>query len=99
MPADPQPPADTLVYANWARLDANPYDVSLEFGYRMGEAPPKEPAVHLVLTWEYAKDILLLLGNAVEQYEKQAGPIRDFESTITPAVRPKQPQAQRRKRK
>ncbi len=100
MPANLEPPADKLVYANWVRLDATPYDVSMGFGYRLGPTPPKEPAVQLVMTWEHAKDLLLLLGNAIEQYEQQAGPIRDFESTITPAIEPQtKPPAQRRKRK
>jgi hypothetical protein len=50
MPAEPEIPQDKLVYANWVRLAATPYDVLLDFGYRTSETPPKEPAVHLVMT-------------------------------------------------
>jgi Protein of unknown function (DUF3467) len=91
---------EKLVYANWVRLDATPYDVSMQFGYRMGETPPKDPAVQLVMTWEHAKDVLTLLGGAVEQYDKNVGTIRDFGSVVTPAKEPaKKPPAQRRKRR
>jgi hypothetical protein len=100
MSNDPHDPSDALVYANWVRLAGTPYDVALDFGYRTDESPPKEPTVRVVMTWEHAKDVLLLLQNSVEQYESQAGPIRDFASTITPAVQPNpKPPAQRRKRR
>jgi hypothetical protein len=103
MPSEPDIPQDKLVYANWMRLQGTPYDVALDFGYRTDEAPPAAPAVHLVMTWEHAKDLLTLLGKAVEEYGEQVGGIREFESVIKPAVsRAKQsqlPSPQRRKRK
>lgn len=89
-----------MLYANWVRVAATPYEIALDFGYREDDAPPKAPDARIVMTWEHAKDVLMLLQNTVEQYEKQAGPIRDFESVIQPAVQPKpKPPPQRRKRK
>jgi hypothetical protein len=102
MPYEPDTPDEKLVYANWVRLAGTPYDVALDFGYRTGEGPPNEAAVHLVMTWEHAKDVLTILGKAVEEYDKNVGAIRDFESVVTPAVQPAKqakPPPQRRKRK
>ncbi len=100
MTPDPKDPNEKLVYANWVRLEATPYDISMDFGYRSTENPPKDFPVHLVMTWEHAKDLLLLLDNAVKQYGENVGAIRDLGSEITPAKQPtKPPPAQRRKRK
>ncbi len=102
MKPDQNDAGDKLVYANWVRLDATPYDVSMDFGYRTTDEPPKDFPVHLVMTWEHAKDLLSLLSNAVEQYTENVGPIRDFGSSITPAKAQKAPVTrppQRRKRK
>jgi Protein of unknown function (DUF3467) len=100
MPSDPQQSTPPLLYANWVRIAATPYDVALDFGYREDDGPPRVPDARVVMAWEHAKDVLTLLQNTVEQYEKQVGPIREFETTITPAVQPKpKPPAQRRKRK
>ncbi len=102
MSSEPDIPQERLVYANWVRLGGTPYDVALDFGYRTDEAPPKAPTVHLVMTWEHAKDLLTLLGKAVEEYDEKIGSIREFESVVTPAIstaRQAKPLPQRRKRK
>jgi hypothetical protein len=99
MSPDPQP-HPPLLYANWVRVAATPYDVAMDFGYREDDGAPRSPDARVVMAWEHAKDVLALLQNTIEQYEKQAGPIREFETTITPAIPTKAtPPAQRRKRK
>jgi Protein of unknown function (DUF3467) len=100
MPSDSQEPTPPLIYANWVRVNGTPYDVALDFGYREDDGPPRTPDARVVMAWEHAKDVLALLQNTVEQYEKQAGPIREFETAIRPAIQPKsKPPVQRRKRK
>lgn len=102
MPSEPDIPQDRLIYANWVRLAGTPYDVALDFGYRTDEAPPEAPAVHVVMTWEHAKDLLTLLGKAVDEYNERVGSIREFDSVVAPArstAGQLKPPPQRRKRK
>ena len=102
MPSEPDTPQDKLIYANWMRLGGTPYDVALDFGYRTDETPPRTPSARIVMTWEHAKDLLTLLGQAVQEYDEKVGTIREFESVIQPAVatgKQSQPPPQRRKRK
>ncbi len=99
MTPDPKGPEELLVYANWVRLEATPYDVSMDFGYRPTEEPPRDFPVRLVMTWEHAKDVLLLLDNAVKQYGENVGAIRDLGAEVTPAAKPAVRPPQRRKKK
>lgn len=61
-----------VVYANWFRLLAAPYDVTFDLGYRAGDLPPN-PGVRLVLAWEHAIAIRDAINHAVENYEKATG--------------------------
>lgn len=70
------------VYTNTAGLGANFYDVQLIFGrvlqaYKTDEPGPYiEDVVSVSMSWEHAKALAASLVKALEDYEKDNGPIR-----------------------
>ncbi|MBK5219341.1 MAG: DUF3467 domain-containing protein [Thermoleophilia bacterium] len=76
MAADPTGGAEQLVYANWARYIAGPFDLSLDFGYNTEGGPPEKFPVRVAMSWEHAKLLHRLIGEAMDGYEEQAGAIR-----------------------
>jgi Protein of unknown function (DUF3467) len=80
MASDPTQGAERLVYANWSRYLAGPFDLSLDFGYNTQEGgPPDSFPVRVVLPWEHVKILAQFLEQAIKAYEDQAGEIRDLE--------------------
>jgi hypothetical protein len=73
-----------LVYANWARMNPTPYDLSIDFGYNDEPGPPKEFPVRLAMSWEHARTLAILLERNLKAYEEQAGEIREFEEVDPP---------------
>ena len=88
MAADPTEGAEKLVYANWMRISGTPFDLSLDLGYHNKPGPPDTFGVRVVMSFEHAKQLLTLVAGAVEQYEAQAGPIRDLEGAVSHAPAP-----------
>lgn len=74
-----QEPTEGLIYVNWVRYISSPYDLSLDVGYRSEPGPPDEFPVRLVMTWEQAKILRLLLEDAVDDFEENVGSIREIE--------------------
>jgi hypothetical protein len=73
-----QEPTEGLIYVNWVRYISSPYDLSLDVGYRADPGPPEEFPVRLVMSWEQAKILRLLLEDAVDGFEENVGPIREI---------------------
>jgi hypothetical protein len=80
-----QEPTEVSVYVNWARVGLGPYDLTLDLGHRCDDAPPEEFPVRAVMTWEQAKMLAKLLDDAVNEYERDVGEIRDLGLEIGPA--------------
>jgi hypothetical protein len=88
-PLDPQAPAETmagggvpLVYVNWMRTTGSPFDLAVDVGYQGGPGLPN-PAARLVMTWEHARLLSDSLRQAVEQYEKTVGKLRNLDEHVT----------------
>lgn len=63
-----------ILYANWVRAVPGPLDLALDYGYIAADTP-QQPAVRVVMTWEYAKLLQKLLNAAIEQREGNVGEI------------------------
>ena len=74
-------PTEGLIYVNWVRYRSSPYDLTLDVGYRANPGPPQEFPVRLVMSWEQAKILRILLEDAVDGFEKDVGPIREIEGS------------------
>jgi hypothetical protein len=70
--SEPDSHGPPMVYANWLRLLAAPYDLTLDLGYRVGDLEPKTD-VRLVLSWEHAVAMRDAIDHAVENYQKATG--------------------------
>ncbi len=82
-----EPQAQGLVYANWLRVGTTPFEMAIDFGYRADPAPPAEYPVRIVMSWEQARELRLLVDDAIETYKSDFGEIREFEGSIEPARR------------
>lgn len=77
-----------MVYVNWARTLGSPFDLIVDLGFRTEEAPPPEFPIRVVMSWEQAKGLLMLLEHEIEHYEEEVGPIRDFGGEVVDADDP-----------
>lgn len=78
--ADP-PETTQVVYANWVRTRATPWDIGFDLGYQdvQGGGPPDHIPVRAVMSWEHAKALNELLTRAIASYEEQTdSTIRSF---------------------
>jgi hypothetical protein len=80
----PGPPVMQLVYANTAGIRGGPFDASLEFGYVIPPGEGEEPqvpmwSVRVAMSWEHLRALHLLLGQQLQKYEAQVGPLPDIE--------------------
>lgn len=83
-PADGAPGEGVpLIYMNWLRTVGTAGDVALDVGYQSGNDVPV-PSVRLAMTWEHAKLLYESIGNAIEQFEANNGPIRDLKKHLVP---------------
>ena len=72
-------PEDTqLVYANWVRMVATAYDLSMDFGYNHEQGPPERFPIRVAMSWEHAKALADLLQTNIAAYEAEIGTIRGF---------------------
>lgn len=78
-------PTDATIYVNWVRIGMAPYDLKLDLGFRANDDPPAEFPVRAVMSWEHAKELHVLLGDAIDEYEQEVGEIRDFGIVTGPA--------------
>jgi hypothetical protein len=83
-----QEPTDGVIYVNWVRTIASPYDLSLDLGYRTDPFPPPSFPVRAVMSWEQAKILQLLLNDAIENFEAEVGSIREVGGEIGEAMDP-----------
>jgi hypothetical protein len=81
-------PTEGVIYVNWVRTLASPYDLSLDLGFATDPGPPQTFPVRAVMSWEEAKVLSALLTDAIEGYEENVGPIRDMGGEIVEAVDP-----------
>lgn len=67
------------IYVNWVRFGAGPFDLLMDFGYRVPEPEDREaepePSVSVVMSLSHAKSMLPLLARVIAEYENQAGPV------------------------
>lgn len=70
MPDEPQP-----VYANYLKAHSGPFDVTLDFGYRIDPKAEPPAEVRIVMSWEHLSVALPILAAQLANYEKQLGPL------------------------
>lgn len=66
------------VYANAVAAIGSPYDVTLDFGQKVGEADP-DFAVRIAMSWEHALSLMKLLQRLIEDFEGKAGTVPDVQ--------------------
>jgi hypothetical protein len=79
-------PTGGVVYVNWVRTIASPFDLGLDLGYTTDPGPPPTFPVRAVMSWEEAKILSTLLVDAIEGYEENVGQIRDMGGEIVDAA-------------
>lgn len=73
------------IYANTAGVRGGPFDVAVQFGYAIGPVEnDEEPAtshwlMRVAMSWEHARAFHRLLGEQIDKYEEQVGPIPNIE--------------------
>jgi hypothetical protein len=61
------------------RTYAGPFDLTMDFGYRVGsEDDEPEPQVRVTMSWEHASAMVKALGPVIDSYEEQVGPVPDI---------------------
>jgi Protein of unknown function (DUF3467) len=68
-----------LVYANWVRMNATPFDLAIDLGYHDEPGPPDAFPVRVAMSWEHAKVLADLLAQNIKAYEDQVGEVRIFD--------------------
>lgn len=73
-----------LLYTNVAGIRGGAFDCSLELGYAIPPGGDEEPSVpqwlaRVAMSWEHARALYNLLGDAIAKYEDQAGKLPDLE--------------------
>ena len=54
-----------------------PFDLTLDFGYRVDPNDDPELQVRVTMSWEHALAIVKVLQGLVEGYQTQVGPVAD----------------------
>lgn len=72
------PEGTDLVYVNWVRTNATPFDIGIDVGYNDAPGPPDSYPVRLLMTWEHAKAFVELLERNIQSYEEEVGSLRDL---------------------
>jgi hypothetical protein len=55
-----------------------PFDLTLEFGYRLEPDLEPESQVRVTMSWEHALAMIKALGPLVDSYQEQVGPLPDL---------------------
>lgn len=71
-------------YTNSVGFQAGSIDVRLNFGYQLAQEP-REPLVQLAMSWEEALILRDFLAEAIENYERNVGQVRDLGARLIPA--------------
>jgi len=66
-----------LIYVNWVRMNATPFELGIDVGYSDEPGPPGAHPARLLMSWEHAKAMADLLSRNIAEYEAQAGVIRE----------------------
>lgn len=69
MAAQDEGPLD--LYANFARVTAGTYELTLEFGLQTPHEEGREELVRVRMSPQHAKALKILLGNALDAYETE----------------------------
>lgn len=68
------------VYSNAVRAHAGAFDVVLDFGFELGDASETpEPGVRVAMSWEHAAALVHVLGDLLNAYQEQVGPLPDLQ--------------------
>lgn len=67
------------VHANAMQAHGGPFDLTVEFGYRMTPAREPDTQVIVSMSWEHAKAMVKALQALVDNYEQQVGSLPDLE--------------------
>lgn len=76
----PEPNVPPVVYANVVQLTTGPYDVVMDFGFKMPEklqkgSPEWDVVARVAMSLGHAKSMLPLLARAIAEYEDKYGEI------------------------
>jgi hypothetical protein len=66
-------------YANYFQIGHNAFEFLLDFGQLYADGKGEQIHTRIVTSPSYAKELLKVLGESVEQYEKNFGPIKHGE--------------------
>jgi hypothetical protein len=61
-------------YVNQVNVSASPFDVALDFGFRVGDEDP-EPQVRVLMSLEHAASLRAILAGLLDAYEREVGAI------------------------
>jgi hypothetical protein len=56
---------------------SGPYDVTLDFGQRVGADGVPEYEVRVSMSWEHAQSLLNILETLIDRFEETVGPLPD----------------------
>jgi len=74
-------------YSNAVRAHAGAFDVVLDFNFELGDAAePPEPGVRVAMSWEHAAALVRIMGELIEKYQEQVGPLPDLEKVRVTTV-------------
>ena len=66
-------------YANYFQIGHNAFEFLLDFGQLYSDGKQEQIHTRIVTSPSYAKELLKVLGESVEQYELNFGPIKQSE--------------------
>jgi hypothetical protein len=70
------PRPDQRIYSNAIAANGGPYDVTIHFYQRLGDAPSEiDPLISVTMSWEHAASMAQILGEMVTRFEAEAGAI------------------------
>lgn len=78
-PPRPTPPE---FYANAMAAQGGLYDVTLDFGRRIGGTDDLAWGVRVIMAWEHLRSTIAALQKVLDQYEHEIGTTRDIDEAV-----------------
>lgn len=66
-------------HVNAMQAFGNPFDLTIDFGWRLDQDTEPETQARLTMSWEHAASTAKVLQSLVDEYEKQAGKLPDLQ--------------------
>ena len=67
-------------YANYFQIGHNAFEFLLDFGQLYSDGREEHIHTRIITSPSYARELLKVLGESIEQYEETYGPIKQSES-------------------